>query len=160
MPSVWGWENRAGWYRYTISLARLPTSVSGKLGRLRWRKLNGETLSLDEIYVGQECPNRCSLHGDCRVCISSRAYMLIGTCLCEICSYIIFVLSLLLQEEGCICDDGYEGGDCSVVKNKEDMITDIIDNFEGRYANEKTWLQVNGGAIRDTCPSAPLSKST
>ena len=74
MPSVWGWENRGGWYRYTISLARLPTSSSGKLGRLRWRKLNSETLSLDEIYVGQECPNRCSLHGDCRVRISCRAY--------------------------------------------------------------------------------------
>ena len=65
MPSVWGWENRAGWYRYTVSLARLPTA--GGLGRLRWRKLNGETLSLDDIYVGQECSNRCSLHGDCRV---------------------------------------------------------------------------------------------
>ena len=67
---------------------------------------------------------------------------------------------LLLQEGSCICDDGYEGEDCSVVKNKEDMITDIIDNFEGHYANEKIWLQVNGGVIRDTCPSAPLSKST
>ena len=66
MPSMWGWENRAGWYRYTVSLARLPTS--GELGRLRWRKLNGDTLSLDDIYVGQECLKQCSLHGDCRVC--------------------------------------------------------------------------------------------
>ena len=60
----------------------------------------------------------------------------------------------------CICDDGYEGEDCSVIKNKEDMITDIIDNFEGRYASEKIWMQINGGAIKDTCPSAPLSKTT
>ena len=60
----------------------------------------------------------------------------------------------------CICDDGYEGGDCSVIKSKEDMITDIIDNFEGRYASEKTWMQINGGAIKDTCPSSPSSKTT
>ena len=66
MPSVWGWENRAGWFRYTLSLARLP--ARNEIGRLRWRKLNGEILSLDEIYIGRECLNHCSLHGDCRVC--------------------------------------------------------------------------------------------
>ena len=67
MPSEWGYEYREGWFRYTISLARLP--ARNDIGRLRWRKLNGETLSLDDIYVGRECPRRCSLHGDCRVCI-------------------------------------------------------------------------------------------
>jgi len=66
MPSMWGWENRDGWFRYTVSLARLP--ARNDIGRLQWRKLNDEILSLDDIYVGRECINRCSLHGDCRVC--------------------------------------------------------------------------------------------
>ena len=59
-----------------------------------------------------------------------------------------------------MCDDGYEGDDCSVIKNKEDIIMNIIDNFEGSYVNEKTWMQINGGVIKDTCPSSPLSKTT
>ena len=67
MPSAWGSEIRAGWFRYTVSLARLP--ARDEMRRLRWRKLNGETLSLDDIYVGRECLNQCSLHGDCRVCM-------------------------------------------------------------------------------------------
>ena len=57
-----------------------------------------------------------------------------------------------------MCDDGYEGEDCSVVKNKENIIANIIDDFEGNYISEKTWMQVNGGAVKDTCPSEPLSK--
>ena len=60
-------------------------------------------------------------------------HMLIGTCLLWNMQLDYLVLMLLLQEGSCICDDGYEGEDCSVVKNKEDMITDIIDNFEGHY---------------------------
>jgi len=67
MPSVWGWENRAAWFTYTVSLARLP--AHNEVGRLRWRKLNGETLSLDDIYVGKACLNQCSLHGHCKVCV-------------------------------------------------------------------------------------------
>ena len=94
MPSVWGWENRAGWYRYTVSLARLPTG--GELGRLRWRKLNGETLSLDNIYVGQECSNRCTLHGDCRVCPS--VHMHIGICI----SIHYFIIFYYRMEYACV----------------------------------------------------------
>ena len=57
-----------------------------------------------------------------------------------------------------MCDDGYDGDDCSVITNKDNMITDIIDNFEGSYVSEKTWMQISGGVIEDTCPSTPLSK--
>jgi len=57
-----------------------------------------------------------------------------------------------------MCDDGYEGEDCSVIKNKENIIANIIDGFEGSYVSKKTWMQINGGVIKDTCTSAPLSK--
>ena len=60
----------------------------------------------------------------------------------------------------CMCDDGYEGEDCSIVKDKENLITNIIDNFEGSYVSKKTWTQINGGVIEDTCPSMPLSKTS
>ena len=59
-----------------------------------------------------------------------------------------------------MCDDGYDGDDCSVITNKDHMIKDIIDSFEGSYVSEKTWMQISGGAIKDTCPSTPLSKLT
>ena len=58
-----------------------------------------------------------------------------------------------------MCDDGYDGDDCSTVTNKDYMIDYIIDNFDRSDVDDKSWLQVTGGVIRDTCVSEPNSKS-
>jgi len=57
-----------------------------------------------------------------------------------------------------MCDDGYDGQDCSTITIKDYMIDNIIDNFEGSDIDNKPWLQVTGGTIRDTCISEPNSE--
>ena len=57
-----------------------------------------------------------------------------------------------------MCDDGYDGEDCSTVTNKDYMIGYIIDNFESNEIDSKSWMRVTGGTVKDTCTSEPISK--
>ena len=57
-----------------------------------------------------------------------------------------------------MCDDGYDGDDCSTVTNKDYMIDYIIDNFDRSDVDDKSWMRVTGGTVRDTCTSEPNSE--
>ena len=57
-----------------------------------------------------------------------------------------------------MCDDGYDGDNCSIITNKEYMIDSIIDHFDTSDIADKSWLQITGGIIKDTCVSQPNSE--
>ena len=57
-----------------------------------------------------------------------------------------------------MCDDGYDGDDCSIITNKDYMIDSIIDYFDASDIADKSWLQITGGIIKDTCVSQPNSE--
>ena len=58
-----------------------------------------------------------------------------------------------------MCDDGYDGEDCSTVTDTENIILYIIDGFEDIHVNRKLWIHVTGAVIKNTCPFEPYSKS-
>jgi len=74
--------------------------------------------------------------------------------------HIISVLYCIIQDGVCICDDGYDGEDCSTATNTENIILYIIDGFENIHVNYKLWIHVTGAVIKNTCPFEPYSKST
>jgi len=57
-----------------------------------------------------------------------------------------------------MCDDGYDGQDCSTITNKDYMIDYIIDKFDRSDIDSKSWMRVTGGVIKDTCISEPNSE--
>jgi len=57
-----------------------------------------------------------------------------------------------------MCDDGYDGQDCSTITNKDYMIDYIIDKFDRSDIDSKSWMRVTGGVIKDTCVSEPNSE--
>ncbi|XP_051890268.1 reelin isoform X1 [Pristis pectinata] len=86
--SIYTAVNCSSWNRVTI---QLPEYVASSATQFRWIQKEGitekQSWGIDNVYIGESCPRLCSGHGYCRT----------GTV--------------------CICDEGYQGDDCSVPIN-------------------------------------------
>ncbi|PKU41762.1 prestin isoform x1 [Limosa lapponica baueri] len=118
--TIYNSVNSSMWRRITI---QLPDHVSSSATQFRWiqkgEELEKQSWAIDHVYIGEACPKLCSGHGYCTT----------GAI--------------------CICDEGYQGDDCSVFSH--DLPSYIKDNFESERVTEINWETIQGGVIGNGC---------
>ncbi|KAM4036706.1 reelin isoform 2-T2 [Anomaloglossus baeobatrachus] len=118
--TVYNSINSSVWKRVTL---QLPDYVSSSATQFRWIQKGDETekqsWAVDHVYIGEACPKLCSGHGYCTT----------GAV--------------------CICDEGYQGDDCSLFSH--DLPSYIKDNFESEKVTEINWENIQGGTIGNGC---------
>uniref|UniRef100_A0A8D2LW77 Reelin n=1 Tax=Varanus komodoensis TaxID=61221 RepID=A0A8D2LW77_VARKO len=118
--TIYNSVNSSTWKRITI---QLPDHVSSSATQFRWIQKGEEpekqSWAIDHVYIGEACPKLCSGHGYCTT----------GAI--------------------CICDEGYQGDDCSVFSH--DLPSYIKDNFESARVTEINWETIQGGVIGNGC---------
>ncbi|XP_048861285.1 reelin-like [Brienomyrus brachyistius] len=112
--------NSSVWTRVTV---QLPDYVSSGATQFRWIQQGGagehHGWGVDRVYIGEACPGLCSGHGYC----TSGAI--------------------------CICDEGYQGEDCSLTTI--DLPSSIKDNFESGGTSGEHWKLIQGGVVGSGC---------
>ncbi|KAL8220924.1 UNVERIFIED_CONTAM: hypothetical protein K2H54_056510 [Gekko kuhli] len=118
--TIYNSVNSSTWKRITI---QLPDHVSSSATQFRWIQKGEEpekqSWAIDHVYIGEACPKLCSGHGYCTT----------GAI--------------------CICDEGYQGDDCSVFSHE--LPSYIKDNFESARVTEINWETIQGGVIGNGC---------
>ncbi|KAJ7407130.1 hypothetical protein WISP_128431 [Willisornis vidua] len=118
--TIYNSVNSSMWRRITI---QLPDHVSSSATQFRWiqkgEELEKQSWAIDHVYIGEACPKLCSGHGYCTT----------GAI--------------------CICDEGYQGDDCSGFSH--DLPSYIKDNFESERVTEINWETIQGGVIGNGC---------
>uniref|UniRef100_A0A3B3T8V8 Reelin n=1 Tax=Paramormyrops kingsleyae TaxID=1676925 RepID=A0A3B3T8V8_9TELE len=112
--------NSSVWTRVTV---QLPDYVSSGATQFRWIQQGGagehHGWGVDRVYIGEACPGLCSGRGYCT-------------------SGVI-----------CICDEGYQGEDCSLTTI--DLPSSIKDNFESGGTSGEHWKLIQGGVVGSGC---------
>nr|XP_028602408.1 reelin isoform X3 [Podarcis muralis] len=118
--TIYNSVNSSTWKRITV---QLPDHVSSSATQFRWIQKGEESekqsWAIDHVYIGESCPKLCGGHGYCTT----------GAI--------------------CICDEGYQGDDCSVFSH--DLPSYIKDNFESARVTEINWETIQGGVIGNGC---------
>nr|XP_034983281.1 reelin isoform X1 [Zootoca vivipara] len=118
--TIYNSVNSSTWKRITV---QLPDHVSSSATQFRWIQKGDESekqsWAIDHVYIGESCPKLCGGHGYCTT----------GAI--------------------CICDEGYQGDDCSVFSH--DLPSYIKDNFESARVTEINWETIQGGVIGNGC---------
>ncbi|XP_043944459.1 reelin isoform X3 [Protopterus annectens] len=118
--TIYSSVNSSSWKRITI---QLPDHISSSATQFRWIQREGgeekQSWGIDHVYIGEACPKFCSGHGYCTT----------GAV--------------------CICDEGFQGADCSVFDS--DLPSFIKDNFELEKSTEANWQVIQGGGIGNGC---------
>lgn len=145
--------------------------------RFRWiQNYYGEQdeWALDDIYIGQQCPNMCHGHGWCDHghCRSAFTHRHTNIKLSEVALYYFFNITQhggpSISFDGCLwdpyeivdvpraklrsshavfscrCDDGFSGTDC---QPSSPLSSSVLSDFESQDALLATWQEVIGGEV-------------
>lgn len=122
--------------------------------RFRWiQNYYGEQdeWALDDIYIGQQCPNMCHGHGWCdhghcrltNICsIQGCRHLSKDVCVTHLNWFADFIR--FAKFLSCRCDDGFTGPDC---QPSSPLSSSVLSDFESQDALLATWQEAIGGEV-------------
>lgn len=133
----------------------LPLLLRSSATRFRWiQNYYGEQdeWALDDIYIGQQCPNMCHGHGWCdhghcrlaiKAAIQGFRHLSKDVCVAHLNRFCRFhqIRQFL---SSCRCDDGFSGTDC---QPSSPLSSSVLSDFESQDALLATWQEVIGGEV-------------